>query len=114
MEKQAPTVSSLMDNVRDYMETRLDLYKLQAIDKTSSAVSSAVAGVAIAVIGTFAFVILNIGLALWIGDLIGRSYLGFFIVATFYFLVAFLLHIFKVQWIKDPISNSLIKKMLNK
>jgi hypothetical protein len=58
------------------------------------------------------FLIVNIGLALWVGKLLGDSFYGFFIVGGFYALLAIPLHIFREQWIKYPISNSIIKELL--
>jgi uncharacterized membrane protein YqjE len=113
MENQPNTLGSLFKNAGDFVETRMDLLKLQAIDKASEAASSLVSGIAIMFLAVFALIILNIGLAIWIGDLLGRVYLGFFVLAAFYILLAILIHIFKETWIKGPVSTMIIKKMLN-
>ena len=47
MEKQPNTIGALFDDAGDYLETRLDLLKLQAIDKSSDAASSIVSGLTI-------------------------------------------------------------------
>jgi len=113
MEKQPNTFGSLFENAGDYLETRLDLLKLQAISKSSDAVSSIVSRLTIFLILCFAIFILNIGLSFWIGELLGRPYLGFFAVAGFYALLALLIHLFRNSWLKDPVSSMIIKKMLN-
>ncbi|MEO5889250.1 MAG: hypothetical protein ABIQ31_03305 [Ferruginibacter sp.] len=113
MENQPNTLGSLFENAGDYLETRLDLLKLQAINKSSDAVSSIVSRLAILIIAIFAISVFNIGLALWVGGLLGELYLGFFAVAGFYILLAVLIHIFKNAWIKGPVSTMVIKKMLN-
>ena len=113
MEKQPNSFGSLFENAGDYLETRIDLLKLKAINKSSEVTSSIISRVAILIFMFFAIFILNIGLALWIGDLLGKMYLGFFVVAGFYILVAILLHLFKDSWIKGPVSTMIIKKMLN-
>jgi len=113
MENQPHTIGSLFENASSYLETRIDLLKLKAIDKSSEAASSIVSGLATVVLAIFALVLLNVGLALWIGDLLGKNYLGFFAVAGFYILLAVLLHFFKDSWIKKPMSTMIIKKMLN-
>ena len=51
-------------------------------------------------------------LALWIGELVGKLYFGFFIVAAFYVLVALLLH-YLPGLIKSPVNDAIILKMLN-
>jgi len=113
MENEPGTVGSLFEKAGDYLETRLDLLKLRAVDKTSDVASSLVSRIVIIVILFLAVFIVNIGLALWIGELVGKAYLGFFIVAAVYGLLAWLIHVFRKTWIKDPLTNVLIKKLLN-
>ncbi|MEJ7587473.1 MAG: hypothetical protein WKI04_07920 [Ferruginibacter sp.] len=113
MENQPNSFGSLFENAGKYFETKLDLLKLQAINKSSDAASSIVSRLTIVLLVVFAVFILNIGLALWVGELLGRAYLGFFAVAGLYILIAVLLHFFKDAWIKQPISTMIIKKMLN-
>jgi hypothetical protein len=113
MENQPGTFGALFEKAGDYLETRLDLLKLQAIDKSSDVTSSLVSRIVILVIVLLAVFIANIGLSIWIGELVGKMYLGFFIVAAFYALLAFLIHVFRKAWIKDPITNILIRKFIN-
>ena len=113
MENDPGTVGSLFEKTGDYLETRLDLLKLRAIDKTSDVTSSLVSRIAIAIILFLAILIVNIGLSLWVGELVGKVYVGFFIVAAFYALLALIIYVFRKAWIKDPVTNILIKKLLN-
>ncbi|MCW3090365.1 MAG: hypothetical protein JWP81_1434 [Ferruginibacter sp.] len=113
MEQKPTTLGALFENAGDYLETRVDLIKLKAIDKASDVASSLVSGITMFLLILFAVILVNIGLALWIGELVGKSYLGFLIVAGLYMLIALLLHFFKDAWIKEPISSILIKKMLS-
>ena len=113
METQPGTIKSIYQDVGDYVETRIELLRLRAVDKSSDITSSIISGLAVFIIGIFAFLFVNIGLALWIGELLDRTYLGFFILTAFYVLVAVLIHAFKKTWIKDPVTTMLIKKMLN-
>jgi hypothetical protein len=113
MENQPGTFGALFEKAGSYLETRLDLLKLQAIDKSSDVTSSLVSRIVILLILLLAVFIGSIGLAIWVGELVGKMYLGFFIVAAFYALLAWLIHLFRKAWIKDPITNSLIKKFVN-
>ena len=113
MENQPNTFGSLFENASDYLETRVELLKLQAIDKSSDITSSIVSRITILIIIIFAMFILNIGLAIWIGELLGQMYLGFFVVGGFYALIAIILHLFRNSWLKKPVSSMIIKKMLN-
>jgi len=113
MENQPNTFGSLVENAGDYLETRLDLLKLQAINKSSDVTSSLVSRITILLIVSFAMFILNIGLALWVGELLGKLYLGFFVIAGFYASIALVLHFFRHSWLKEPVSSMIIKKMVN-
>ena len=113
MENHPNAIGSLFETAGDYLETRVDLLKLKAVDKSSDIVSSIVSRLVIVVIFTFGFFILNIGLSIWIGTATGEVWYGFIIVAGFYILLGVLLIIFKGKWLKDPVNNILVKKMLN-
>ena len=107
------SLGTLFESASDYLETRAELLKLQAIDKSSDVASSLVSRITILIMIIFGVFLLNTGLALWVGDLLGKPYLGFFAVAGFYGLLALLLHIFRDSWLKEPVSSMIIKKMLN-
>jgi hypothetical protein len=113
MENTKQDLESLFEKTADYVETRIDLLKLQAVDKTSDIVSSLVVLLIVGLIFSIVFFILNIGLALWIGNLTGKTYNGFFIVAGFYAIAGLIIYLLKGKFIKEGISNLIIKKLLN-
>ncbi len=78
METQSSTVESLIDRVKIYVETRIDLLRLKAIDKSSSFLSLLISMLVVILIFFIAILMLFIGIALLIGDLLGNSYYGFF------------------------------------
>jgi len=114
MNKQSTVslIESLFGQSKEYIDTRLELYKLKLIDKSSSIASSVVAGIALFVVFFIFFIVLNIGIALLIGDLIGRSYWGFLILAAFYGIVGFVLLSKRNKIFKTPIAKMIISKFL--
>lgn len=118
MQKQAimtdgkTPIESLFERFEDYSQSTIHLFKLNAIDKSAEIVSSLVSRLAIILSLVLSLLIINIGVALWIGKLLGDSFYGFFIMGGFYALIAIILHTFRYQWIKYPISNTIIRKML--
>jgi len=113
MENQNNSVETLFEKAGEFVETKIELLKLQAVNTTSDVTSSIVSRFAMLLVISLVVVILNIGIALWIGDMLGKVYYGFFIVSGFYILIAVLLYFFGSNWIKGPVQDSLIKKMLN-
>lgn len=114
MNKQ-PTVTlieSLFSRSKEYAGNRLELYKLKAIDKSSSVAASIISGVALFIVLFICFIVLNIGIALLIGDLLGKSYLGFLILAAIYAVAGFILFKGRDKFFKTPVAQMLIRKFL--
>jgi len=114
MNKQ-PTITlieSLFGQSKDYIDNRLELYKLKAIDKSSSIASSVISGIALFVVFFIFFIVLNVGIALLIGDLVGKSYLGFLIWAGFYLIVGLVIFFKREKLFKTPVSGMIIRKFL--
>lgn len=105
---------TIFQNIQEYIETRLELFKLKMVDR-SAEVFSKIAKVVIVVFFSAMFLIVfNIGLALLIGEWLGKSYYGFFVVAIFYVLLAFILIRFRKALIKNPLISLFLNKYLNK
>ena len=112
MTEDATPIATLFEQAEEYSKTSFKLFKLNTIDKSADVASSLVARLAVIMTVVFSVLIGSIGVALWLGKLIGDAFYGFFIVGAFYALLALLLHLFREQWLKYPISNSIIKQML--
>jgi hypothetical protein len=112
MQQQASAVEDLLSKTTDYLEARVELLELKAIGKTASLVSSFASRLVIGIVFSLVLIFLHLGIALWLGTIWGSLYLGFFAVAAFYFLVAILLYLFKKALFQKPVSNAIIKKLL--
>ena len=107
------SIQSLVDRAKDYVETRVELLKLQAVNKSADVVSSVATGLVTAIIMIFFFMILNIGLGLLLGELLGKTYYGFFVLAAIYLITGLLFKSFGNKWVKEPVSTMIIKKIFN-
>ncbi|MBW4361496.1 hypothetical protein [Flavobacterium taihuense] len=105
-------IATLFERAEDYSKTTLKLFRLNAIDKSADVASSLVSRLAVIMTVVFSVLISSIGVALWLGKILGDLFCGFFIVGAFYMLLAIILHLFREQWLKYPVSNSIIKQML--
>ncbi len=105
-------IESLFSRSKEYAGNRLELLKLKLIDKTSNVASAVVTGVVLFVIFFIFFVILNIGIALLIGDLVGKSWLGFLILAVVYAIAGFVVLKGRNKFFKTPVLQMLIRKFL--
>ena len=109
------TIKHLEDFVSkagDLAETKVEIWKLKAAGKISETVSSLISVIAIVILTGVAITILSFGAAFWIGSEMGHLSYGFFIVGGFYAFVGLMVFLFRRQWIKTPISNLLIHKII--
>ena len=112
METPASQMESLFERVESYSKTTYELSKLKLLETTTQVVTSLVPRLSVIIVFSLFALVVNIGLALWLGELLGKSYYGFFIVAAFYLVAGILLHFFLHNWIKRPVSDSIIKQAL--
>jgi Putative Actinobacterial Holin-X, holin superfamily III len=103
---------SLLSQAGDYAETKAKLLKLKVADKTSDTVSDAAATLVILLFVVFFLFAFSIGLALLMGEWLGKSYYGFFIVAGLYGIAGIILRINRNSLVKTPVSNFIIHKIL--
>lgn len=112
MDERESSIEALIEKGEQYGKTTLELLKLKTLEKSSDVVSDLASWIIIVIFVSLFFLVLNIGVALWIGDLLGKSYHGFFIIAGFYALLALLFSVFRKQLIKNPVNNSIVTQVL--
>lgn len=113
MQKETSAFENLFSKTTGYLETRVELLKLKAIGKASDMASSFVSSLVVVLIAAMMIVLLNIGVALWLGSILGAMYLGFFAVTGFYLLLLLIFYLTRKQLLKTPLRDSIIKHFLN-
>lgn len=112
MEDNTNIFESLLERASEYGKTSYELVKLKAVDQTSDVVSSFVPHSIVFVLIASFILFLNLGLAFWLGDLMGKVFYGFFVVAAFYVITGMAVHLFLHKWLKRLIADYCIKRML--
>lgn len=105
-------IESLFEMTGDYLETRADLLKLKAVDRSSDVIASLISKLIVLFALTICMVIVNIGIALLLGELLGKTYYGFFVVGGFYLIAGVIFYTMRRKWFKEPIADSIIKKLM--
>ena len=105
METVRGLTETLIEQVGDYSKTTLELTKLKTLNTSSHVITSLISRLSVIIMISLFALILNIGIAFYIGEILGKSYYGFFIVSAFYLVAALILHFFLAKWIKKPISD---------
>jgi hypothetical protein len=86
-DSKTPPTDSLFGNLKGYLDTRLDLVRLEAQEKAKTAFVATAHGVTMAVIGLFFFIFFNVFIGLVLNEALDSSYWGFGILAGFYFVL---------------------------
>jgi len=106
-------LEELLEKAEAYGQLNVELLKLKALEKTASAASNAASALTGLILLLMFLCMAGVGIALWLGDLLGKTWYGFFIVAGVYALFGLILLLTKDNWIKRLVSNSLIQHVLN-
>ncbi len=114
MKKNATEIETLFGIAQDYTKTSLELFKLQTIEKFAAVFSSLASRVVVFITVTLFTLFLNIAIALWIGEILGKIYFGFFVMAVFYSIIATIVYVYRKTWIEKPVRNTIIDKMMDK
>ena len=113
MENKTTSIEELFYKLREYGDTRLDLFKLKSINKASGFFSSVIMGLILVGILLLVLTFISVGAALLIGSLLGKAFYGFFIVALIYLIIGLILFSGRQKILKAPISNKLIKQLMD-
>ena len=104
-------IESLFDRTGDYVETRLELFKLKATHKISEVVGGLVSKLASIFVILIFLMIANIGIALVLGEWLGKTYYGFFALAGVYLVAGLIFNASKDKLVKGPVTDLIIKKI---
>ena len=113
MENQASAIESLWERAKNYFETRFELIKLKSIDKASGILAGIISMIVLVCMISLLIIMISIGVSLWIGEALGKSYYGFFIVGAFYGITGLILYAGRKNLIKGPVENKMIKSLLD-
>jgi Putative Actinobacterial Holin-X, holin superfamily III len=111
MEKPKTHLSELLGNAVDYLETRIQIAKLDAADAGASAASSVLTWILLLIAGTIMLLFFSIGAALGIGYLLENHALGFVITGGIYLVILTILYNYRKDWLRKPIGNKIIESI---
>lgn len=113
MEYKQTNVEELFYKLKEYGDTRLDLFKLKAINKVSGFLGTLITSIILVCLLLLILVCISVGLSILIGSAIGSMAGGFFIMAAIYMIIGLVLFSTRTKILKTPISNKLIKDLID-
>ena len=112
MEVKPILIESLLERTEQYAKTSYELLKLKSLSKTANVMSALLSRLLLVIILSFFALTLSTAIALWLGDILGKNYYGFLIVALFYGLTG-IVFLFIHPSIKSRINDLIITQILN-
>ena len=113
MEKIFDHLQHLTEEMKEYVNVRIDLVKLNLAEKASSIAADTMAIFISAMIFLFFLFFASTGLALFLSGIIGKSYSGFLIVAGLYLILGLVIWFARGKLIQIPIMNSIIRQLFS-
>lgn len=98
-------LDGLIGNITGYVETRLELMKLELKEDLAKALAKAIVFIVLGFVFTLFILLISLAVAYKIGESLG-NFGGFAVVAGFYFLIALVLLLFR-----DTIGEKLEKQL---
>lgn len=111
MKDKVIIVEMLVEKIEQYAKTSVELYKLKAIDKTTDVFTSVISRMVIIAIIALFFLLVTLGFCFYLGDVLGRTYYGFFAVAGIYFVISGILLIFRRAWLEMPLNDFIVSQI---
>lgn len=112
MNEDASPIELLLKRAEDYVITSLALLQLHSIAKLADLASTLMSRLIVFSLLALSLLIMSLGAALWIGQLMGAAFYGFLVIGFLYCLLAIILFLLKDIWIKKALNNAIIVRLL--
>lgn len=108
-----PPLPPIIDQLKEYAETRFKLLKYEAIEGGTSILASAITDVIVTISMLLAFIFASFTLAFYLGDVFNSLWQGFGCVALIYLVIAIIIKLNK-NAIEKPLANIFIQKIFKR
>jgi heme A synthase len=112
-EEEPGLLDEFTHHFKSYASTLYELYMLKTVQKITSGTSSVLVLAIVVLFAIFLIGFAGIGTALWLNQVLGHPYCGFFIVAGVYALICVLIYVNRKKGIRRSIQDLMIEQMLN-
>lgn len=108
-----PPLPPIVDQLKEYAETRFKLLKYEAIEGGTSILASVITDAITAISMVLAFIFASFTLAYYLSDVLESFWEGFGCVALIYLIIAIVIKLNKER-IEKPLVNLFIQKLFKK
>lgn len=110
MEDQSK-IQQIFHHVENYISTTIELYKLKAYQKVAQIATTVITSVLMGFFGVLFLIFVSIGLAVYLGEVMGRMHYGFMIVAGIYLVLAIIVYALSKKVLKDKFNTMIVRKI---
>ena len=111
---KTPRNDSLIGNLTGYLDTRIDLVRLELQQKVSGALVGTIHGATLAILGIFFLIFLSVFVGLAFNSALDSPFWGFGIVAGFYLVLLILVLVGVDKAAFQGMANKLLKDTIYK
>jgi hypothetical protein len=108
-----PPLPPIVDQLKEYAETRFKLLKYEAIEGGTSILASMITDAITAISMVLAFMFASLTLAFYLAYLLNSDWEGFGCVALIYLIIAIVIKLNKER-IEKPLINLFVQKLFKK
>lgn len=105
--------SELTENVKKYINLRIDLVKLVLTEKLARMASVFLIIIILFILFMFLLLFLSFSFIYWYGAVVGPTYVGALIVTGVYLLAGLAIIIFRIQLIMNPLIRQISKVLMD-
>lgn len=114
MENEDDFFSESKEKVESYINDRIMLIKLQAVEKTSRLAGAFFTIIKLGLMSVFILLFLSLTLAAFLATILGSLYWGYGIVALFYIILAIIVVAIRKKVIEKLMTNFLVNILFEK
>jgi len=110
METNSESIDLLVSRAEEFSKTNFELLKLKSIEKTADVGSTLFSRLLLILAICLFSLTFTIAISFWLGELLGKVFYGFFIVAGIYGIIGIILFLMHSR-IKARVGNEIIIQM---
>lgn len=111
MKNEFNVADTLIERMKEFGIAYAELIKLKAIKLASEIISAIIPDVIFSLLMFTIVLLFTIGIAIWLGGVMGKLYLGFLLIGSFYLLIGLISHFIMRGWLKRQLGNYFIKNI---
>ncbi|OFX58328.1 MAG: hypothetical protein A2066_06610 [Bacteroidetes bacterium GWB2_41_8] len=104
-------LEEITEKLKSYIQTNYELIKLQTIERSSVILAELISNILVGLVVILFVFFLSVCAGFYLSSRLGEYYLGFAIVAGFYFLCSLILIVLRKKLLERPMRDKIITEI---